>query len=1011
VSAESGSQLSAFKRYCEAGSGRSFPDHAAFHDFSVAEYRVFWLLFLRWSGVLLEGSQEPVCTDDACETATFFPELRLNYVENLLRIESPEDGDRTALVAHHAFRPNQRLTRRQLRDRVRNVAAHLAGLGVTAGDRVVAVAGNNAEVVVGALATAALGATFSSASPDMGAPALLGRFEQLAPKVLMANLDGGEAASTALSDRVREVASALPSLTALVVLDDGSPPGRLKVPVHRLSDLMAPSGEPEGDAGWERFAFNHPLFVLFSSGTTGAPKCIVHGAGGTLMEHLKEHRLHVDLRPADRLFFHTSAAWMMWNWQLSALASGSQIVLYDGPFTGPDTLWQLVSDENVSVFGTSPPYLQLCEESGFSPRREMALSHLRSVLSTGSILHDWQYDWVRENVGSMPLQSISGGTDIIGCFVLGNPDLPVRRGQIQCRSLGLDVQALPTDAVPHGTAVGELVCRNPFPSRPLGFLGDDGKRFHEAYFEQNPGVWTHGDLIEFDREGQARMHGRSDGVVHVHGIRIGSAEIYRALRDLPEVREAMAVEQQPAATRGQSRLVLLVVLRAPATLDGRLTVLIRREIARYASPAHVPELLVDVDELPTTHSGKRSERAARDAVSGLPVHNTQALRNPASLDGIRQAVARAGDRVRELAGAAQPTQGATTEARVRAIWESVLGVAPLTPDDNFFDVGGTSLAAVRVIQLIHDRLGVELPLSTLVHAQTTTAFAAVIDGPAEDRFPSLVLLRPGSGGPPLFLVHALSGDVLFLRPLAFRLSTDRPVYGLQARGLDPHEQPQTSVEDMAQTYVSTIRSVQPAGPYAIGGYSFGGLVAFEIARQLTGLGEDVDSLALIETDVHHNCLPGFARWRFLLARPLRFLRAGLSAPRARLPRYLRKAALRIAPWAPVAAPPPEEEPLPPLLSRLEEIGWRAFDAYRPEPYDGSATCFLTSSRQAGMCDPVPVWTRVVRADLTVERIPGSHADVVVEPHLGALAERLAGQLSRSTSRRVVAPVAPTAGRS
>ncbi|MEA2399197.1 MAG: acetoacetyl-CoA synthetase, partial [Thermoleophilaceae bacterium] len=951
ASTVSGSQLSAFIRSCEAETGRRFADSQSFHSFSVRDYRRFWAHFLSWSDLLWEGSPEPVCTDDLCERATFFPEVRLNYAENLLRVDGPAGAEAIALVAHHASAPPARISRGELRSRVRGVAAGLARLGLRAGDSVAAVAGNNAEVVVGGLATAALGATFSSAGPDMGTPALLTRFEQLAPKVLFANLvGGGEAASTTLADRVAELTRRLPSLTALVALDDGPAPRDLTVPVHRLADMATAPADGE----WARFPFNQPLFVLFTSGTTGPPKCIVHGAGGTLLEHVKEHRLHVDLRPEDRLLFHTSAAWMMWNWQLSALASGSAIVLYDGPLTGPETLWRLVSEEEVSVFGTSPPYLRLSEDSGFSPRREMAFPNLRSILSTGSILHDWQYDWVREHVGPLPVQSVSGGTDILGCFVLGNPNLPVRRGWIQCRSLGMDVQALPSATTPPGSRIGELVCRNPFPSRPLGFLGGDERLFHEAYFEQNPGVWTHGDLIELDDLGQARIHGRSDGVVQVQGVRIGPAEIYGALRNVPEVREAMAVEQRATGVRGRSRLVLLVVLREPAKLDGRLVVRIRREIALSASPMHVPELVLEIPEVPTTHSGKPSERAARDALEGAPAANTEALRNPGSIDEIQRALALAVENAQELARAAEPAPEESTEARLRAIWEGVLGVSPLRPDDDFFDLGGTSLVAVRLLKALHDRLGVELSLSTLVHARTTAAMAAVIDGPADEQVQTLVLLRPGQGGRPIYIVHSVWGDVLALRPLALALDTDRPVYGVQARGLDPREQPQDRVEDMAESYVEAIRSVQPTGPYAICGYSFGGLVAFEMARVLARSGDRIEWLGLLDPNLHHTCLPPLLRWRFLAGKPFRLLRTRV-ATRTRLARYRREG---IAPWVPLTSPRLE---LPPLMDRLMRSCWDAFTAYRPGPYNGSATFFspATPAMNDDLCDSLPVWRRVV----------------------------------------------------
>ena len=936
------SQLTAFMRFCSRATGLDLTDPAELHELSVRELRDFWRLFLDWSGLLWEGSPEPVCTGDSCEHAAFFPDLRLSYAENLLS----GVGDSTVLVARHGPERGERITRGELRDRVRGVAGGLTRLGLRAGDRTAAVAGNNAEAIVAALAATAVGATFSSAAPDMGAPALLSRFEQLDPKVLFVS---AELSAETLDDVVR----GLPGLLAVVRLDD------------------LPTGPDPWEPGqWPRFPFNHPLFVLFTSGTTGSPKCLVHGAGGTLLEHVKEHRLHCDLRAGETLFFHTSAAWMMWNWQLSALASGAAIVAYDGPLTGPDTLWRIASEERAAVFGTSPPYLQLCEDAGWSPGRELDLASLRAVLSTGSILHDWQYDWVRDHVGHVPVQSISGGTDIIGCFVLGNPNQPVRRGWIQCRSLGLDVQSLD----------GELVCRNPFPSRPLGLLGDDGSRFHETYFAQNPGVWTHGDLLELDDDGQARLHGRSDGVVQVRGVRIGPAEIYRALHGVAEVLEAVAVEQRVAGQRGQSRLVLLVVLRDDASLDGRLAVRIRREIATHVSPTHVPQLVVQVAQIPTTHSGKRSERAVRDAANGVPVANAEALRNPEALEAIEHAIALADERAQRLAAADEPGEGATTEERLRAIWESVLGVAPLLPDDDFFDVGGTSLAALTLIAEVHDRMGVDLPLSSLLYAPTTAAMAAVVDGPAEGRAPAIVLLRPGRGRP-LFIVHSAWGDVLALRPLARALHTERPVYGLQARGLDLELEPHDRVEEMAASYVDTMLAVQPKGPFAVAGYSFGGLVALEMARLLSARGHAIEWLGLLDSSVHHDCLPPLARLRFLAGRSLHSLRARLAA-RTRLERYSREG---VSPWVPL---PRDGADVPPVVRRMHDANGRAFAAYRPRRYEGGATFVSADTRATGayLCDPVPVWRRVVRGGLDVEQMPGAHEEMVGGPHVGVLAE-------------------------
>jgi acetoacetyl-CoA synthetase len=467
----------------------------------------------------------------------------------------------------------------------------------------------------------------------VGTEAMLNRFRQLEPVVLLAHTDYPyQGVRRSVADRVREVASALPSLRHLLLLAESEAPAGLAVPARRFEEVTGPPL-----AAWPRLPFNHPLFILFSSGTTGVPKCIVHGVGGTLLEHAKEHRLHSDLGPADTLYFHTSTGWMMWNWLLTALASGTRIVLYDGSISFPedDAVWRLISREKVTVFGTSPAYLQYCRDAGIVPRERVDLAALRAMQSTGSILFDSQYDWVRENVKPLPLQSISGGTDIIGCFVLGNPNLPVYRGESQCVSLGLDVRALaPPDAPASDT--GELVCARPFPSRPIGLFGDpDGRRFHDAYFSQNPGVWTHGDYVQLTDRGTARILGRSDGVLNVRGIRIGPAEIYHVLQDFPEVAEAMAVEQAAPNEPGGARLVLLVVLRGGAQLDRPLTLRIKKELSRRASAAHVPGVIAQVKELPTTFSNKRSEKAARDVLNGRPATNAGALNNPDCLEEIR----------------------------------------------------------------------------------------------------------------------------------------------------------------------------------------------------------------------------------------------------------------------------------------------------------------------------------------------------------------------------------------
>jgi acetoacetyl-CoA synthetase len=553
----------------------------------------------------------------------------------------------------------------------------------------------------------------------------------------------------------------------------------------------------------------------------------------------------------------------------------------------------------------------------------------------------------------------------------------------------MDVQAVDSESgEPAGDeAIGELVCRNPFPSRPVGFYGDDGTQFHAAYFAAHPGIWTHGDLIEFRDDGQARMHGRTDGVLNIRGERIGPAEIYRALHGIAALQEAMAIEVlQPD---GEALLALLVVLRPDAVLDAALEVEIRRTILAHASATHVPALVVAVSELPVTHSGKRSERAASDAVNRRAATNPEALANPAALGTIRARVAAALDRRIELQAAAGRSHEASTETRVLELWEAVLGI-PVGRDDNFFELGASSLTAVRLLQAVHERIGVELPPAVLVVAQTPAQMAALIDGPPEGRAPILVPLRAGRDERPLFIVHAMGGDVLHVRPLAVALETDRAVHGLQARGLDPRYAPHTSVEEMAASYVEVIRAVRGDGPVALTGYSMGGLIAFEMARMLRGTGIEVETLALIDSDLHAECLTPFARRRFRASAPIRYGRYVLAAPRTRVPLFAHKSLYKAG--FPVA-PPPDTLRLPDRLQRLNDIGWRAFEAYRPKPYDGPATLFLASARYPGHCNPSTVWPRYVRGGLRIERVSADHASVVSPERVGPLAAGLSALLA------------------
>ncbi|SAK67886.1 acetoacetyl-CoA synthetase [Caballeronia fortuita] len=993
------SRMTAFTQAFEKVTHEHFADYPALHAYSVREYRQFWKCFLESArGLEWSGSDEPVCIGNRCETARFFPHVELNYAENLLGKRIAPD-DAPAITSCFADGRRVTYTRGELRERVVRLAQALSALGLKEGDRVVAIMRNDCDAITAALAVTALGATLSTAAPENGVQAILDRFAPLDPKFMFAHtmqrpFDTGGS----LSGHVAAVATQLPSLTDIVCLDDTELPSSVTQRQHEIRSLIA-----RGDAmrfAWKRFPFNHPLFIMFSSGTTGKPKCIVHGAGGTLLEHVKEHRLHSDFGPGDKLFFHTSCSWMMWNWQLSVLASGVEIVTYDGPVAAVDTLWRLIADERATVFGTSPAYLKMSEDAGIEPGKQFDLSALRAMMSTGAVLYDSQFEWVYKHVKPLQLQSISGGTDIIGCFVLGNPNLPVYAGEAQCRTLGLDVQAFDQGA--STIMPGELVCTNPFPSRPLGFFGDDdGSRFHKAYFAANEGVWTHGDVIEFSPQGSARLHGRSDGVLNVRGINVSPGEIYRILSEIHEIRHAMVVAQTGAnAGDAGQRIVLLLVLRPGAQFNAALAARVRRDLTRQGSAALVPDVIVQVDGLPVTHNNKPSEAAARDAVNGLPARNVSSLANPECLDQIREHPSLTRVK-RDLPAPGQSAQ--EIEAYLCALWEQHFSFSPIGRDDNFFELGGHSLLAARMLADVQRATGRTLPLATMILAPTIARLATVLaaDPNARAGDSTLVQMRAGSGRP-LFMVHSITGSVMECLTLAGMLQSERPVYGLQALGLDGDAAPQKSVEEMARGYVQRMREVQPSGPYALVGYSFGGLVAFEIAQQLVAAGEKIEMLCLLDTYIHTHCLP-ISLWTRYQAgvlverlRELRSLEAGArfgfvrgkaaamtNRVRGRMGKQTHRQADDVA-------------DLPPVLQRVRESMQAAMATYKPRRYDGGPIVYVRATQlDESRSDPLPVWQRVAKHGVQVMPVAGRHTDLVVEPHLATVAQTLTNALARA----------------
>ncbi len=630
------SNMFSFMKYVEKLTGKTIPNYEELYDWSVNNIEEFWKSIWIIAGVIYSRQYDTILSERKMPGTKWFEGAKLNFAENLLRFRD----NHLAIMSYREDLPKVELTYNELYKKVSSLVISLKKLGVKKGDRVAGFITNIPEAIIAMLAATSMGAVWSSCSPDFGLQGVLDRFSQIEPKVLFAiesyQYNGKE---NNCIEKIKQISKNIPSIEKIILVPKFNDFKSNHISVSKKNEIknaisfLEILDDPSVEINFEQLPFDHPIYIMYSSGTTGKPKCIVHSAGGTLLQHFKELSLHTNLKRNDIITFYTTCGWMMWNWLVSSLNIGATIFLYDGSPAYPniETLWNLIEKESINVFGTSPKFLSISQKSNLVPKGKFDLSPLKTILSTGSPLSTENFEWVYSDVKKdVQLSSISGGTDIISCFMLGNPVLPVYRGEIQCRGLAMKVEAFDEEGKSVVQKKGELVCAEPFPSMPIYFWNDpDNKKYQNAYFDKYTGVWHHGDFIELTEHNGIIVYGRSDATLNPGGVRIGTAEIYRIVENMEEVLDSLVVGQK---WNSDVRIILFIVLRPHLKINEKLKNKIRNEIKRLASPRHVPKKIIRIKEVPRTINGKKVEIAVTQIIHEETVKNKDALANPDALD-------------------------------------------------------------------------------------------------------------------------------------------------------------------------------------------------------------------------------------------------------------------------------------------------------------------------------------------------------------------------------------------